>query len=76
MKYQKTLDRKTLKNKMAKALNEDIKTLSSGMQAILIDDLTTAFESRLLVLSRVQSKNKPEINTFVNLGMEILNETF
>ena len=76
MKYQKNLNRKTLKNKMAKALNEDIKTLSSGMQTILIDDLTTAFESRLLVLSRAQSKNKPEINTFVNLGMEIPNETF
>ena len=61
---------------MAKALNEDIKTLSSGLQAILLDDLTTAFESRLLVLSRAQSKNKPEINTFVNIGMEIPNETF
>jgi hypothetical protein len=76
MKRQKDLDRKTLKNRMAQALNEDIKTLSNGMQAILLDDLATAFESRLLVLSRAQSKNDPKVKTFINLGMEIPNETF
>jgi len=76
MKYQKNFNRKTLKNKMAQALDEDIKTLSSGMQAILLDDLATAFESRLLVLSSAQLKSKPEVKTFVNLGMEIPNETF
>jgi len=76
MKYQKNFDRKTLKNKMAHALEEDIKTLSGGMKAILLDDLATAFESRLLVLSSAQLKGKPEVKTFVSLGMEIPNETF
>jgi hypothetical protein len=76
MKYQKNLDRKTLKNKMAQALDEDIKTLSSGMKAILLDDLATAFESRLSVLSSAQQKSKPEVKTFVNVGIEIPNETF
>jgi hypothetical protein len=76
MKPPKNLDRKTLKNKMAQALNEDIKTLSNGMQAILLDDLATAFESRLQVLSRAQSKSEPKVRTFIDLGMEIPNETF
>jgi hypothetical protein len=76
MKPQKNLDRKTLKNKMAQALNEDIKTLSNGMQTILLDDLATAFESRLLVLNRAQLKVNPKVRTFVNMGMEIPNETF
>ncbi len=76
MKDQKNFNRKTLMNKMAQALDEDIKTLSSGMQAILLDDLATAFESRLSVLSSAQLKSKSEVKTFVNLGMEIPNETF
>ncbi len=76
MKNQKNINRKTLKSKMAQALNDDIKTLSSGMQAIILDDLTTAFESRLLVLSKVQTNTKPKLKTFVDLGMEIPNETF
>ena len=46
------------------------------MQAILLDDLTTAFESRLLVLSKAQSRIKPKVKTFVSMGMEIPNETF
>jgi hypothetical protein len=76
MKYQKNITRKTLKSKMAQVLNEDIKTLPREMQAILLDDLTTAFESRLLVLCKIQSKTEPKLETFVKLGMEIPNETF
>ena len=76
MKYKEDIDRKTLKIKMAEALNERIKPLSSGMQAILLDDLTTAFESRLLVLSKAQSKNNPKLKTAVNMELEIQNETF
>ena len=65
-------NRRTLRNKMAQALNEDIKTLSNGMQTILIDDLSTAFESRLKVLKNAQSekKAKPQ-QTYINCKMGI-----
>jgi len=43
-------DRKDLKNKMAKALNNQIKPLSAHLQDILLDDLITALENRLTVL--------------------------
>lgn len=76
MKQQKNMSRKPLKNKMAQAFGEDIKTLSSEMQAILLDDLATAFEARFLVLSKVKAKTNSTTKTFVNLGMEIPNETF
>jgi hypothetical protein len=46
--------RKKLRNKMSKALNDDIKSLSTDMQDILLDDLVTAFENRFQVLSQVQ----------------------
>jgi hypothetical protein len=76
MTQQKNMSRKPLKNKMAQAFGEDIKMLSSEMQAILLDDLTTAFEARFLVLSKAQAKTNSKNKTFVNLGMEIPNETF
>jgi hypothetical protein len=75
MKHQQKTSRKPLKNKMAKALSENIKTLPSGMQAILVDDLATAFEARLAVLNSIQAKSKPEFQSFVNYGVEIANET-
>jgi hypothetical protein len=75
MKHQDKISRKPLKNKMAQALSEDIKNLPSGMQAILLDDLATAFEERLSVLNRIQAKAKPEFQSFVNYGVEIANET-
>jgi hypothetical protein len=75
MKHQQKTSRKPLKNKMAQALSENIKNLPSGMQAILLDDLATAFEARLSVLNKIQEKSKPEVETFMNCGMEIANET-
>jgi hypothetical protein len=59
--------RKALKAKMEKALFDDIKYLSKGAQDILLDDLVTAFESRLAVLSRVESNLK----CFVDLEMVV-----
>jgi hypothetical protein len=50
MKKMSKSDRKDLKSKMAKALNNQIKPLSSSLQDILIDDLITAFENRLAAL--------------------------
>ncbi len=50
--------RKVLKAKMEKALFDNIKYLSKEAQDILLDDLVTAFESRLEVLSRVEQNLK------------------
>jgi hypothetical protein len=48
--------RKELKTKMAEALQENIKDLSTEFQKILIDDLVTAFQNRINVLIRAQQK--------------------
>ena len=45
--------RKELKNKMATVFSENIKTLSTDLQGVLLDDLVTALENRLNVLKRV-----------------------
>ncbi len=45
-----TKDRKELKKKMAKALKDKIKPLPTELQDILLDDLITAFENRLVIL--------------------------
>ena len=72
MNTQKTKNRKVLKSKMSKALRENIETLSAGMQAILIDDLITAFENRLEVLSNAQSN----VKCYLEMGVKVANETF
>jgi hypothetical protein len=48
-------NRKELKNKMAEVFSDKIKTLPAEMQDIFLDDIVTAFENRLDVLSRAQS---------------------
>jgi hypothetical protein len=50
MKKMSKSDRKDLKNKMAKALTNQIKPLSAPLRDILLDDLITALENRLAVL--------------------------
>ena len=50
MKKTNNTSRKALKSKMAEALNDEIKSLSPGMQDILLDDLVTAFQNRVKVL--------------------------
>jgi hypothetical protein len=50
MKKMSKSDRKDLKSKMAKALNNQINPLSTQLRDILLDDLITAFENRLAVL--------------------------
>jgi hypothetical protein len=47
-------NRKELENKMAKVFEKDMKTLPAEFRKILVDDLVTAFESRLCVLNRAQ----------------------
>jgi len=51
-----TKNRKALRNKMAEVFNEEIKALPADAQYILLDDLVTAFESRLSIFSQTKAK--------------------
>lgn len=48
--------RKELETKMSKVFRAEIRNLSTELQGILVDDLVTAFQNRINVLNRVQSK--------------------
>jgi hypothetical protein len=48
--------RNELEAKMASVFGEKIKKLSTELQKILIDDMVTAFENRLNVLNRANTK--------------------
>ena len=50
--------RKELKNKMATVFSENIKTLSTDLQGVLLDDLVTALENRLNVLNRIHQNTQ------------------
>ena len=50
--------RKDLEAKMATVFGEKIKTLSTELQRILLDDMVTAFENRLKVLNRANIKRQ------------------
>ena len=47
--------RRKLRLKMATVLSKNMKMLSVDLQEMLLDDLVTAFENRVKVLSKVQS---------------------
>jgi hypothetical protein len=49
-------ERKELEAKMAAVFGEKIKELSAEFQRILLDDMVTAFENRLKVLNRAQTR--------------------
>lgn len=53
-------DRKALAAKMCKALKPEIKMLNDDMQKILVDDLITAFFSRLEILKKVTEKESED----------------
>ena len=63
--------RKELKTKMAEALSDKITSLSGDLQDILIDDLVTAFESRLSVLNMEQSN----LHFYVEDRVKVFNTT-
>jgi hypothetical protein len=48
--------RRDLSTKMSKILKQDVKGLSTELQAIMSDDLVTAFQNRINVLIRAQEK--------------------
>ncbi len=59
--------RKTLKNKMAKALNNEIKTLPTEMQKILVDDLVTAFQNRFKIVKQATTN----FEYYFELGVKV-----
>ncbi len=56
MKESTVKSRKELKTKLAAAFDGKTKGLSTDLQEILIDDMATAFENRLNVLTRVHAR--------------------
>jgi len=48
--------RKDLETKMTKALKQNMKALTTELQRILVDDMVTAFQNRINVLNRAQTK--------------------
>jgi len=48
--------RKEMEAKMAKVFKGKINVLSTDLQKILLDDMVTAFQNRIKVLTRVQGK--------------------
>ena len=50
--------RQKLEAKMASVFGENINSLSTELQRILLDDMVTAFENRLNVLNRVNQKSR------------------
>jgi hypothetical protein len=57
VKQQSTIKaRQELETKMAAVFGEKIKNLSTELQRILLDDMVTAFENRLIVLNRAYLK--------------------
>jgi len=54
-------ERKELQNKLIGILKGQINHLSTELQQILADDLITALQNRLTALTRIQTKQKPEI---------------
>jgi hypothetical protein len=47
--------RRELQKRMAQVFSGELQMLSAEMQGILVDDLVTAFESRLKVFNRAQA---------------------
>jgi len=54
-------DRNALKLKIAKVFDENLRMLSSDLREMLLDDLVTAFENRVKVLSKVQPDVQIEV---------------
>jgi hypothetical protein len=52
----KVKNREALETKMADVFSEKMKTLSTDLQQILLDDMVTAFENRLNVLTRANDE--------------------
>ncbi len=63
-------NKKKIEAKMADVFGEQIKSLRVEYQEILLEDLVSAFESRLAVLSRAQVNGRPCIQVAEVLELE------
>jgi hypothetical protein len=50
-------NREKLQKVIMTMFQDDVQTLSSELQSILIDDLITAFYNRLIVMKKIQHRN-------------------
>lgn len=57
MKNSLVENREKLQKLMMTIFQDDVQTLSSELQSILIDDLITAFYNRLIVMQKIQHRN-------------------
>ncbi len=57
-----------LKSKLSRALKDEINALPDDLQAVLVDDMITAFESRYAVLNRAKSN----LEFAIEPGLEVL----
>ncbi len=71
MKKTNNTNRKALKNKMAKALNDEIKTLPTEMQEILVDDLVTAFQNRVKIVKQATASSILNMEYLVEVGVTV-----
>ena len=55
MKSHRASEREKLKKRMAETIKSELESLSPSMKSIFIEDIITAFESRLKVLSGAQA---------------------
>ena len=53
-------DRDELKRRMLEVFKDQISVLSDDFREIFADDMVTAFQNRLLVLAKIQSKELTE----------------
>ena len=65
-------NRKAFRAKMAEVFSSEIKKLPVDMQYILLDDLVTAFETRLSVFSHAKATQPPQSFEFVVSSEQIL----
>jgi len=54
-------ERKELQKRLIQTLQHQINHLSTELQQILADDLITALQNRLTALTRIQTKQNPQI---------------
>jgi len=52
--------RKQLETKVMEAFKDEVKMLSKELQQILADDLVTAFQNRMAIFTKIQSKQSPK----------------
>ena len=57
----KMQQRKKLTNKLAAAFFEELRDLSPEMQAILLDDFVTAFETRLTFFQKLKNEDNTQL---------------